>query len=382
MQRFKKSRTALPLTLAALALCSAAHAEERRVSLFNNSFIPTSEASEGVSRRGMNITGSYLKSGKDQFATFDDWADVTQAQVESSLSSYLSGLSSTEFDDASDVFVMLDIEHPRDDVHPSNWYKYFKTDLSGDYLTTADGVKFEELVAGFITRIDAAQAEITNAQIGLFALPTPSTTGTINNAWQRRMIAYKKAADLGLFENVDFIAARGYFGGGASDDGSDAVQLASEGTNDLLDYIDTNSLGGTDGEPPLGMILFRLQREDDSTTPNTYYPEDISEVKDAICNLRSEDIPLIGFWAWDWDYSSGYSYADHGEYYSDLFQAGDFDFDGDVDSSDWSAYSTYYSAGSPQADIDDDGDVDYLDYALMADLYTNGDSTIISGYCP
>jgi len=175
-------------------------------------------------------------------------------------------------------FVMLDMEHP---IHPRNLNLYLY-----------DEELFGRIVHEYTRRIAAARTVLPNAKIGLYGPITPNMGP--DSKWDEQIKAVLVAADLGLFQDTNYIVANVYTRFGPDDR---AFNNAPERIADralslakVLSRIQGISRHKQRVYPLMSFVVYN------GNSVNDREPADIEYLQRTIAKIEEYNIRHYGYW--------------------------------------------------------------------------------------
>jgi hypothetical protein len=140
----------------------------------------------GVSTRGVSGSSYWFSAPKG--ISVDDFISVSNDEVRKTLKRQLLAHGVN-----GNIRLMIDIENP---VHPKHFTRYM----------SRHGEKaFSQLIAAFKRRVDIARELLPEARIGIYGMPTPTSSDRNAARLSKQMSGIQAAANMGLLDSVDDI---------------------------------------------------------------------------------------------------------------------------------------------------------------------------------
>lgn len=167
----------------------------------------------GITKTAVTIHGFALHAGHD--IDVDEFIKKKVPEITEALNSYLN--NRPLLNPAPNHLVILDMEpsYP-DPENPTDQINFAPKDL-----WRYDERQQVKLIRAYIRRIRVARKVLRKrfpkVKLGLYGVVVPMGKGQENEAFQKRMQAYQRAGELGMYDLIDFLVPVLYTGFGPSD---------------------------------------------------------------------------------------------------------------------------------------------------------------------
>ncbi len=145
----------------------------------------------GVGAQARSIGGSALASGKSDKDDATAIADFLAASDDDIRKRFEAYLKKNGLDAQSAEWIVLDMEHP---VHPS------------DIGQAEHDANRDKIIDAFKRRIAIARAMLPKAKLSLYGVVVGDSRGLVENeGFKTSMKGYQRAAELGMFDTLDYL---------------------------------------------------------------------------------------------------------------------------------------------------------------------------------
>lgn len=154
----------------------------------------------GVTNNAITIHGAALEAAE---ITVEEFTRSDRSDINRTLRGYL---RTHGIDPDTDHLVVLDME-PKDptEPHPEDPSRLERLFHPKDLGTFEGDPRQNDIIQGFIRRIEVARDVMPNAKLGLYQVVAPMGKGQYNESFRDRMQGYRRAGELGMYDQVDYI---------------------------------------------------------------------------------------------------------------------------------------------------------------------------------
>lgn len=234
----------------------------------------------GVANRAICIGGSALRAGKsgsdpDEKKAIEEFLAAKDDDIRRQLQAYL---KKNSIDAATTDWIVLDMEHP---VHPS------------DLGSSEHDANRDALIEAFKRRIAIAREALPKAKLSLYGTIVGDSRGLVENAgFQAAMKGCRRAADLGMFDRLDYLVPVIYQRWGPQDRN---YRTLEEYTRQTVKMSATLNRSDGSSVPLAPLLSVRVFNKNSAHDRKAVSPDSAKLQLKVLAEFK--EVAMVGFWS-------------------------------------------------------------------------------------